>query len=218
MPIGVIGPASPVSMTTSMTFAVTPWTFSLQYLRVPGHVVFEPLGFGGQFLNRCRFGPVDVVNQRFPRAFHTARVQVHLCEAVDRVDRRCRVRHPGDVVRAPIAFFAGAVPLDQRTQRVRHRLGRIGNCRFEMTDDFANLRIVPAADAIDLFDDLAVLLHDARIQRVSLVEALELFGGHAGVQIVGTRQRMSRPSIGVLVVTDGSADASKNIGFSLVSS
>jgi hypothetical protein len=42
MPTGVIGPDSPVSMTTSMALAVTPWT-PPSVLGVPRHAILEPL-------------------------------------------------------------------------------------------------------------------------------------------------------------------------------
>ena len=46
-------------------------------------------------------------------------VEVDLDEAVDRVDRRRLVLHPGDVVRLAVGRLAGLVELDQRAQRLR---------------------------------------------------------------------------------------------------
>ena len=42
---------------------------------------------------------------------------------------------PGDVVLLAVALFAGAVPLDQRAQRVLHRLGGERNRVLEVLDD-----------------------------------------------------------------------------------
>ena len=110
----------------------------------------------GELLDLGGLLVVDVEDQRFPRALDAARVEVDLDEAVDRVDRRRLVLHPGDVVRLAIARLAGPVERDQRAQRLRHRLGRERNRRFEVLDDRGDLRAVAAADAVDLFDELAV--------------------------------------------------------------
>ena len=57
MPIGVTGPESPVSMTTSMALAVMPVTFGLRYFGVARHVVLEPLRVGGELLDALRSSP-----------------------------------------------------------------------------------------------------------------------------------------------------------------
>ena len=170
MPIGVTGPESPVSITTSMALAVMPCTPCFRYFAIPRHPILEPLRVGGELLDLRRLLVVDVEDERFPRALDAARVEVDLDEAVDRVDRRRLVAHPGDVVRLAIRGLAGLVERDQRAQRLRHRLGRERNRVLEVLDDRRDLGAVAAADAIDLFDDLAVLLHEARVERILLVE------------------------------------------------
>ena len=47
--------------------------------------------------------------------------------------------------------------------------------------------VVAAADAVDLFDEPAVLLDQPRVERIALVEALEVGHRHARVEIVGAR-------------------------------
>ena len=103
MPIGVTGPESPVSITTSMALAVMPWTPCFRYFGIPRHPILEPLRVGGELLDLRGLLGVDVEDQRFPRAFDAARIEVHLGEAVDRVDRRRLVAHPGDVVGLAVA-------------------------------------------------------------------------------------------------------------------
>ncbi len=187
MPIGVTGPASPVSMTTSMTLAVTPWTFSLQYCAIPRHVALEPLRFGSELLDGRGLGRVDVIDERLPRALHAARVEIHLGKTVDRVDGRRLVCDPGDVIRAAIALLAGAVPLDERAQAPSP--SALSHTGWPPRDGarLADLRIVPAADAVDLFHDLAVLLHQPRVQRIPLVEVFEILHRDARIQVVGAR-------------------------------
>ena len=51
----------------------------------------------------------------------------------------------------------------------------------------ADLAIVAAADPVDLLDQLPVLLHEPRVQPVSLLELLQIVHRHADVQIVGAR-------------------------------
>ena len=185
MPTGVIGPESPVSMTTSMALAVTPWTPCLAVLRIPRHVVFEPLRVRGDRLDLRRLLAVDVEDERFPRALDAARVEVDLDEAVDRVDRRRLVLHPGDVVRLAVGVFAGPVERDQRAQRPRHRLGRERNRRFEVLRRSRRSARRSGRRPVDLFDEPAVALHEPRVQRVLLVEALEIRHRHADVEVVG---------------------------------
>src|SRR6185312_5914261 len=81
----------------------------LAELRIPGHVVLEPLRVRGDLLDLGRLLAVDVEDERFPRALDAARVLVHLDEAVDRVDGRVLVLHPRDVVRLPVGGVAGSV-------------------------------------------------------------------------------------------------------------
>ena len=95
---------------------------------------------------------------------------------------------PRDVVGHAVGGLAGLVELDQRAQRLGHRLGRVRNRRLEVRDDRADLRVVPAADAVDLLDELAVLLHQPRVERILLLEALEILHRHADVQVVGARR------------------------------
>ncbi len=151
-------------------------------------MVLEPLRFGRQFLDGGRFRPVHVEHEGFPGALPAAGVEVHLGEAVDRVDRRRRVGNPGNVVRPAVALLARAVPLNERAQRPRRRIGRMGYRRLQMGDDVADLRIVSAADAIDLFDNAAGDLHEPGVQRIFFIEPLELFCRHTRVQIIGARR------------------------------
>ena len=156
MPIGVTGPESPVSTTTSIALATMPCTLGLRYFGIPRHAVLEPLRVVGELLDALRLLLVDVEDQRLPRALDAARVEVDLDEAVDGVDRRRLVLHPGDVVLRAVGVVAGAIPLDQRAQRVGHRLGGERDRGLEVLDDLRDLRAVAAVDLVDLFDQRAV--------------------------------------------------------------
>ena len=127
----------------------------------PGHAVLEPLGVGGDLPDLLGLFPVHEVDERFPRPLVTARIHVDLDEPVDRVHRRVLVLDPGHVVGDAIGLFTGAVELHQRADRLLHRRGRVGDCRLEVPDDRADLLVVTSADAVDLLDQLAVLLDDA---------------------------------------------------------
>ena len=70
-------------------------------------------------------------------------------------------------------------------QRLGHRLGRERDRRLEVLDDGGDLAAVAAADAVDLFDDLAVVLHEPRVERMRLLEALEVLHRDADVEVVG---------------------------------
>ena len=61
---------------------------------------------------------VDVTDDAFPRALDAAGIHVDLDEAVDGVDRRLLIAHPGDVVGDAIGVLARFVELDQRAERL----------------------------------------------------------------------------------------------------
>jgi hypothetical protein len=63
MPIGVTGPESPVSMTTSMALAVMPLTPGLRNFGSQGMWSSEPLRVGGNLLNLGRLLAVDVEDE-----------------------------------------------------------------------------------------------------------------------------------------------------------
>ena len=107
----------------------------LPVLRIPRHPIFEPLGVGGELLDRRRLVLVDVEDERFPRALDAPRIEIHLGEAVVRIDRRRFIAHPRDVVRPPILRVAGLIKGDQRTKRLGHRLGGERNRGLEVLDD-----------------------------------------------------------------------------------
>ena len=86
------------------------------------------------------------------------------------------------------------------------------NGRLEVLNDPPDLRVVAAADPVDLFDELAVAFHQPGIQRVPLLEALHVLHRDAGVEIVGARREYVLPVPGVLFVTIGSTLASKKSG------
>ena len=179
MPIGVIGPDSPVSITTSMALAVMPLTSGLRNSGRKRHVVLEPLGVDGQLLDLHGLLPVDVEDQRLPGALHAARVHVDLDEPVDGVHRRRLVGHPGDVEGPAIGVLAGAIPLHEPGQGLLHRRRREGLRGLEMADHGADLRVVAAAHLVDLFDQRAVLLDQPRVEAVALGEALQVGHRHA---------------------------------------
>ena len=111
----------------------------------------------GDRANLLRLLVVDVVDDALPGAFHAARVHVDLDEAVHRVHGRLAILDPGDVERFAVRVVAGLVEANQRLERQCQRLGRIRDGIVQMRDDAANLGVVEAADAVDLFDEPAVL-------------------------------------------------------------
>ena len=163
----------------------------LAVARIPRHVVLEPLRVLGQGPDRLRLLAVDVVDERLPRALGAPRVHVDLGEPVDGVDRRRPIGDPGDVVGAPVRRLAGAVPGDQRLERLGHRLGRERNRRLQVPDDLGELPRVAAAavDAVDLLHQPAAALDQPRVQRIPLVEAFEVGQRDAVVQVVRARQQ-----------------------------
>ena len=149
------------------------------------HPVLEPLGLLGEPADARGLLDVDVVDQALPCALDAAGVHVDLDEAVHRVDGRVGGLDPGDVERDAVGVFAGAIPVDQRGQgRGECRRGQ-RNRRLEVAHDPRQLGPVAAAGAIHLLDQPAVLFHQPRVERVALLEALEIGLGHAGVEIVG---------------------------------
>ena len=185
MPTGVTGPESPVSTTTSIALATIPWTFGLRYFGVPRHAVLEPLRVVGQLPDAARLLLVHVEHEPFPRALGAARVEVDLDEPVDGVDGRILVLHPRDVVLRAVGVLTGPIPLDQRAQRIGHRLGRKRDRRLEVADDVADLGRVAAVDLVDLLGEPAVLLDEPRVQAVFLGEPLQVRQGDAaGVEVV----------------------------------
>ncbi len=116
-------------------------------------------------LMRCGLFLVDVKDQGFPAALDAARIEIHLDEAVDGVDGRRLVLDPRDVVRLAIGDLAGAIELDERVERLRDRRFGKGLRRFEVLDDFGDVRAVLAVDAIDLFDELAVRVRSSLMSR-----------------------------------------------------
>src|ERR1700682_4691499 len=63
-----------------------------------------------------------------------------------------------------------------------------GTAPSEVPNAGGDLLAVEAVDAVDLLDDLAVDLHEARIQRVILVMGLEILHRQSDVQVVGARR------------------------------
>ena len=66
MPIGVTGPESPVSTTTSMALATMPWTFGLRYFGSHGMWSSNHCAFSASFLMRAGLLLVDVEDERLP--------------------------------------------------------------------------------------------------------------------------------------------------------
>ncbi len=80
---------------------------------IPGHVILEPLRVRRKGTNATRLLGVHVADDPLPRAFHAARIEIHLDETVDRVNRRLLIADPGDVVRDPIGLLARFVEANQ---------------------------------------------------------------------------------------------------------
>ena len=134
----------------------------LAVLRVPRHTVFEPLRVFSELVDARRLFPVHVEDKPLPPGLDPAWIEIDLDEAVDGVDGRALVLHPGDVVLRTVGVLSRAVPLDERAERVRHRLGGKWNGGLEVLDDPGDLRPITAVDAIDLLDQASVaLLHEA---------------------------------------------------------
>jgi hypothetical protein len=110
-------------------------------------------------------------------------------EPVDRVHRRALVLDPRDVVRHAIGGLSCLIEPDERAKRLGHRFGGKRNGRLEVADDLPDLCVVLAADSVDFFNQLAGLLHDARVQRVAFLEVFEIFHRDADVQVVRARSQ-----------------------------
>ena len=149
------------------------------------------------------FSGVDVEDQRLPRPLGPAGVHVHLGEAVDGVDRRVLIGDPRDVVRPLVDRRPRPVVGDVGAQRLGHRLARVGYGRLEVADDLGDLVAVLAADLVDLLDEPAFDLHEARGQRVLLFEGLEVGHGDALVEVVGAGQQHVLAGARGLVGDDG---------------
>jgi hypothetical protein len=164
-----------------------------------GHVVLEPLRVGGQRPDLSRLLGVAVVDDTLPRALDAAGVHVDLDEAVHRVHGRVVVLHPGDVERRAIVLATGLVEADERleggSEARRSHLGRVA----QVADDAHDLIVVEATDPVDLLDEAPVTLHQPRVQRVTLGEALEVGHHHAVVQVVGAGLQDVAPARGRLV-------------------
>ncbi len=96
--------------------------------------------------------------------------------------------HPGDVVRLAVAGFAGLVERDQRLERIGHRRGRERNRRLEMTDDRRRSgRCSARRPGRPLRSSLPFSFHEPRVERVLLVESVEVLHRDARVEVVGAR-------------------------------
>src|SRR4029434_5970621 len=98
---------------------------------------------------------IDGEDERLPASLDAARVEIHLDEAVDGIDGRGLVGDPRNVVLLAVALLAGAIPLDERAQRVLHRLGRVRDGVVDMPDDLRDLLRVTSVDLVDLLDELS---------------------------------------------------------------
>ena len=179
MPIGVTGPDSPVSITTSMALAMMPCHARPCGIRVPGHAVLEPLGVVRQLLESAGLLLVDVEDHRLPRALDAPRIHVDLDEPVDGVHRRVLVRPPRRCRRPRSASSPVRYHCTSLASASCHRLGGERLRRLEVADDGAYLRVVAATHLVDLFDQLAVLLDQPRVQSIPLDEALQVGHRHA---------------------------------------
>ena len=130
---------------------------------------------------------IGVIHQAFPGAFHAARVHVDLDEAVHRVDAGIAVLHPRNVEGFAIGVIAGLIELDQGLERVGQRRRREADGITQVFDHAPELAVVKSANLVDLLDDAAVSLDDARVQRVALVEAFEVDHVDADIEVVGAR-------------------------------
>ena len=172
-------------MTTSMALAVMPRTPCLRYCAVPRHPVLEPLRVVGDLADVLGLLAVDEVDERLPRSLVAARVHVDLDEPVDRVDRRVLVLHPGDVVRDAVGGLAGLVPLDQRLERRRHRRRGV---RESPLRDAARSRLISASYRPPISytssTSLPSPLHQPRVERIALLEALDVLHRDVDVEVV----------------------------------
>ena len=161
----------------------------LAVVRIPGHVVLEPLRVVGQLADPCGRLLVDVEDEAFPAALDTARVHVDLDEPVDGVDRRGLVLHPRDVELLPVGLRAGPVELHQRGQRLGRGLAGNAARGLEVLDDLRNLTTVPPVGPVDFFNERAAGLHQARVEAVFLRKPLQVGHRDAGVEVVGAGEQ-----------------------------
>ncbi len=117
---------------------------------------------GSQRLDALRRDWVDELDDSLVRAPKTDRIVVDLDEAVDRIDRRLRVRDPGDVVFVPVLEVTAAKIGDELLDRVVLQIVlRDRQCLLEPIDDSLDGFRVEAADVPRLLDDITVDIREA---------------------------------------------------------
>ena len=96
------------------------------------------------------------------------------------------VLDPRDVVLRAVGVVAGAVPLDQRLERVGHRLAGERDRRLEVRDDLGDLLRVAAVDAGRPLRRAGRSVFTRReFSPYLLGEALQVGHADAGVEVVG---------------------------------
>ena len=152
-------------------------------------MVLEPLRIRRDGANLRGLARVLVADDALPRSLRAARIDVYLHERVDSIDRRLRVRDPGDVVGHAILAGARAIEANLRLKGAPHRLACERQRGLEMSDDAREFRgVQPGRDAIlrqsdaprALLDVAVRTDHERGVQRVLLLETLEATQRHAG--------------------------------------
>ena len=131
-------------------------------------------------------------NEALRRALGAARIAIDLDEAVGKIDRRI-VLHPIDVELQPVLRIAGLVIANQVANGLGlRRLGYFGRLlqigiRFGEIFGVQTGRnaMIRRARAVNLFLQMPVYFHQARVQRIVLGEILEIGKFDAGVEVVG---------------------------------
>ena len=169
------------------------------------HVRLEPGGVLGDAPDVGRLLRVLVEDDAFPRALATAGIEVHLDEAVDRVDGRSRIGHPRDVVRATILLRPRPIEADECLERRTRGRWRDSTRGLEVRDHASQRRPVAAADTVHVLAQRSVgFLRQARVERETAPRSRR---GRAAVtsayRLFALAARMSSPGAGVLLVTIG---------------
>src|SRR5581483_7950550 len=150
---------------------------------------------------------VDDGDEALRGSLRTARVAIDLDEAVREIELLI-IGDPLDAEVDPVAVFARAIELDERVDHfglsrlgVLFRLLEIADRLREVLRVAARLDLaVRRAGAEDFLHELAVLLfHEARVERVQLLEALDVLESHvAAIEVVRTRLDDVEPAARIL--------------------
>ena len=134
--------------------------------RVDRRVVLEPLRLGADRFGASRRLLVAEVHEAFPRGAVAQRVSVRFDEAVDEIDFREGVLHPGDTIGVELRKVARTVIADQLVDRPFLCSFSHSGGLLEPVNDLLDRGRVHAVHFPHFFHQLAVLFDQLAVQAV----------------------------------------------------